>query len=61
MVVNSLNALTNVIGQTWLANLLETLIIRDGSSLMELSEKVIEINDGSGVIHEGIPVVSNFA
>lgn len=59
--MDSLDALANIVSQTWLANLIEPFVIWDCSSLMELSEQVIEINDGSGIMKESIPVAANLA
>ena len=54
--VNSINTLSNITGKLWFAHFVEALDIWDGASLMELSEEVVEVNDGSSVDHPLMPV-----
>tara|TARA_B110000305_G_C19256950_1_gene547559 strand:+ start:535 stop:843 length:309 start_codon:yes stop_codon:yes gene_type:complete len=54
--MNSINALSNITGKFWFADFFKALDIWDSASLMEFSEKVVEINDRSGIDHKLVPV-----
>ena len=59
VVMDSLDALSDVLGQFGLADLLKAAVVWDGTSLMELTEEVIEVNNSPGVLDEGVPVAAN--
>ena len=61
VVVDSLDALANVVGQAGLAELVETIVVWDCTSLMELPEEIVEVNDGSRIIDESFPVSADLA
>jgi len=44
MIVNSLDALTYVVCKARFANFLQAFIIRNGTSLVEFPEKIVEID-----------------
>lgn len=56
MEVDSLETVGSIASQLTLAHLIEPSVVWDSAGLMELSEEVIEGNDGSSVGHELVPV-----
>ena len=54
--MNSPQTVTDIACKFWFTNSLETFVIWNGTGLMEISEKVIDIDNGSGVYHEFMPV-----
>ena len=61
MKVNSLKTLAYIVGKSWLADSLQVQIVWNSTCLMEFSEKIVKVNDGSSVVDEGIPVATNLA
>ena len=59
VVVDSLDALCDVLGKFGLADLLNAAVVWDGAGLMELTEEVVEVNDGPSVVDEGVPVAAD--
>lgn len=54
--MNSFKGVSNIAGKLWLTNFIETSLIWDGTSLMEFSEQVVEIDNRSCVGHKLMPV-----
>ena len=50
MEVNSLQTLSDVTCKVWFTNPLDPSLVRNGAGLMELSEQIIEVDDGSCVV-----------
>ena len=61
VVMDSLDALSDILGQSGLADLLKASVVWDGTGLMELTEEVIEVNNSPGVLDEGVPVAANLS
>lgn len=61
MEMDSLDALTHVVSEAWLAHFLQTFIVWNGASLMELPEESVEVDDCARVIDEGVPVTADTA
>lgn len=56
MEMNSLEAVANITGKSWLTDSFKTLIIWNCAGLMIISEQIVKVNDGSGVDHPFMPV-----
>lgn len=56
--MDALKTLADVAGKFGLADILESLVVRDGAELVELPEKSIKIDNRSRVVHELVPVVA---
>ena len=56
--MNSLKAITDIACKSWFADSFKSLVIWNGARLMIVSEKIVEVDDGSGVDHPFVPVRS---
>ena len=56
MEMNSLKAITNIACKSWFADSFKSLVIWNGAGLMVVSEKIVEVNDGSRVDHPFVPI-----
>lgn len=61
MEMDSLDALTHVVSEAWLAHFLQTFVVWNCASLMELPEECVEVDDCARVIDEGVPVTADTA
>lgn len=56
MEVDSLDAISDIACQSWLAGQLKTFVVWKSTLLVEVSEQVVEVNHCSSVQHEFVPV-----
>ena len=56
MEMNSINTLSNITGKLWFTDFFKARDIWDSASLMEFSEKCVEIDNRSGIDHKLVPV-----
>jgi len=61
MELDTLDRLVDSLGKSTLADLLDSLFVGNSAILMELAEKIVEVNNGAGVFQEPGPVAAHTA